>query len=125
MTAGAAGPVGFFEQGFAALTGHAPFAWQQRLYAEHFARGHVPPALDIPTGLGKTAVIVVWLIALALQAENGAVRLPRRLVYVVDRRTVVDQATEVAEELRRTLKGAPPGSFAAQIRDQLSKLCID
>jgi hypothetical protein len=45
MTAGAAGPVGFFEQGFAALTGHAPFAWQQRLYAEHFARGHVPPAL--------------------------------------------------------------------------------
>jgi CRISPR-associated endonuclease/helicase Cas3 len=48
----------------------------------------------------------VWLIALARQAETGAVKLPRRLVYVVDRRTVVDQATAVAEGLRRRLRAA-------------------
>jgi CRISPR-associated endonuclease/helicase Cas3 len=52
------------------------------------------PALDIPTGLGKTATIAVWLVARALGAP-----LPRRLAYVVDRRAVVDQATEVAEKL--------------------------
>jgi CRISPR-associated endonuclease/helicase Cas3 len=105
MTA-AVGEQAFFAEGFAALTGHEPFGWQSRLFRDHFARGEVPAALDIPTGLGKTSVIVVWLIALAWQAENGGVRLPRRLVYVVDRRTVVDQATDVAEELRRRLRAA-------------------
>ena len=39
--------------------------------------------------------MAVWLVARALGAS-----LPRRLVYVVDRRAVVDQATEVAESLR-------------------------
>jgi CRISPR-associated endonuclease/helicase Cas3 len=95
-----------FDQAFAALTGHPPFGWQRRLYEECFAQGEVPAALDIPTGLGKTAVMAVWLIALARQAESGGVRLPRRLVYVVDRRTVVDQATAVAEGLRRRLQAA-------------------
>ncbi|MEY4583192.1 MAG: hypothetical protein RL701_7895, partial [Pseudomonadota bacterium] len=53
-----------------------------------------PRALDIPTGLGKTAVMAIWLVARACGAK-----LPRRLVYVVDRRAVVDQATDVAEAL--------------------------
>lgn len=53
-------------------------------------------AIDIPTGLGKTGVMAVWLVARALGAS-----VPRRLVYVVDRRAVVDQATEVAESLRK------------------------
>lgn len=39
--------------------------------------------------------MAVWLVARALGAS-----VPRRLVYVVDRRAVVDQATEVAESLR-------------------------
>jgi CRISPR-associated endonuclease/helicase Cas3 len=58
-------------------------------------QGEIPRALDIPTGLGKTAVMAIWLVARA----SGA-RLPRRLVYVVDRRAVVDQATEEAVKLR-------------------------
>ncbi len=87
-----------FEDAFHALTGHLPFPWQQRLYEQYFAGGTLPPAVDIPTGLGKTAVIAVWLLARAAGAK-----LPRRLVYVVDRRTVVDQATEFAERLQRAL----------------------
>jgi len=71
----------------------APFPWQIDLL-RLLLRGEVVPALDIPTGLGKTAVMAVWLVARALGAS-----LPRRLVYVVDRRVVVDQATEVAESL--------------------------
>jgi hypothetical protein len=31
-----------FDDAFRALTGHEPFAWQGRLYAEHFARDEVP-----------------------------------------------------------------------------------
>ena len=76
---------------FRTLTGFAPLCWQTRLYREHFAGGELPLSVDGPTGLGKTSVIALWLIARA----RGA-RLPRRLVYVVDWRAVVDQATDEA-----------------------------
>ena len=72
-----------------------PFPWQQELL-QRFAAGKIERALDIPTGLGKTSVMAIWLVARALGAA-----LPRRLAYVVDRRAVVDQATEVAVRLRK------------------------
>lgn len=87
---------------FEALTGHCPLRWQQRLY-DSFVRGIVPPTCAIPTGLGKTSVIPIWLIALATKPNC----LPRRLVYVVNRRTVVDQATREAEKLRTRLLKNP------------------
>lgn len=73
--------------------GQSAFPWQME-FLRRFLRGEKVQALDIPTGLGKTATMAVWLVARALGAP-----LPRRLVYVVDRRAVVDQATEVAESL--------------------------
>ncbi len=74
--------------------GDTPFPWQDKLLTR-FGHGNIPAAVDIPTGLGKTAVMAIWLVARA----QGA-KLPRRLVYVVDRRAVVDQATTEAERLR-------------------------
>ncbi len=74
--------------------GDTPFPWQEELFTR-FAKGTIERSLDIPTGLGKTAVMAIWLVARA----HGA-PLPRRLVYVVDRRAVVDQATDVAKGLR-------------------------
>jgi CRISPR-associated endonuclease/helicase Cas3 len=117
----------FFDSGFRVLTSHPPLGWQRRLFTEHFVRGEIPTALDIPTGLGKTSVIVIWLLALAWQAEhrNHAMRLPRRLVYVVNRRTVVDQATDVAQGLRQALRHALAAGPAARLRDALASLCID
>ena len=88
-----------FGDAFETLTSHAPFPWQKRLFEEYFASGLLPPAVDIPTGLGKTAVMAVWLLARAAGAA-----LPRRLVYVVDRRAVADQATAFAQQLRDVLK---------------------
>ena len=88
-----------FPNAFEALTGHPPFPWQRRLFEGWLARGSLPPAVDIPTGLGKTAVMAVWLLARAAGAA-----LPRRLVYVVDRRAVVDQATEFAKRLHDKLE---------------------
>lgn len=93
-----------FEHAFQVLTGYHPLRWQSRLFAQYFERGALPQAIDVPTGLGKTAVMALWLIARA----QGA-RLPRRLVYVVDRRAVVDQATEFAVGLR--LKLDQPAAF--------------
>lgn len=90
-----------FEQTFEDLTGHPPFPWQVELY-RMFIAGEFPQSCDLPTGLGKTSVIAVWLIALA----NRPDLIPRRLVYVVNRRTVVDQTTDEVEKLRRNLCGA-------------------
>ncbi len=44
--------------------------------------------------------MAIWLVARACGAG-----LPRRLVYVVDRRAVVDQATDFAEDLRKCVDG--------------------
>lgn len=79
-----------------------PFPWQRSLLVRHFIEGEIPRALDLPTGLGKTSVMAIWLVARALGAA-----LPRRLVYVVDRRAVVDQATETALGLRRWVDDNP------------------
>lgn len=83
--------------------GHRPFAWQERLF-QHLCRGEIPSALDLPTGLGKTSVIAIWLLARALPSEDARKVLPHRLVYIVDRRAVVDQATSEAERLRDSLE---------------------
>lgn len=89
-----------FDQCFQAATGNPPFRWQRRLY-ERLVRGEIPARCDIATGLGKTSVIPVWALALAHQLATVSrdLQLPRRFVYLVDRRVVVDQATEEAEAL--------------------------
>ena len=84
---------------------HPPFRWQTRLL-QRLLDTDLPRIVDVPTGLGKTSVMALWLIALA----EGA-RLPRRLVYVVDRRAVVDQATRFAERLRLNM----PRELAAKL----------
>ena len=81
--------------GFAKLTGRPPFHWQRRLFEDWFARGRLPSACDIPTGLGKTSVIALWYLAVRAGAA-----VPRRLIYVVDRRAVVDQATTEAVRIK-------------------------
>lgn len=93
-----------FQRVFFRWTGHEPLPWQVRLFDE-FVAGRFPGACDIPTGLGKTAVIAIWLLALA--KTLGRDGFPRRLVYVVNRRTVVDQATREVERLRQRLSEDP------------------
>ena len=78
-----------------------PFPWQQRML-ERLKENDVPRALDLPTGLGKTSVMPLWLLARLEQPT-----LPRRLFYVVDRRAVVDQASAVAERLREVVEEIP------------------
>lgn len=114
-----------FESMFETLTGHAPMRWQQRLYGEHFAKGELPSAISVPTGLGKTVVMAIWLVALAEQMKaRGKPELPRRLVYVVDRRAVVDQATKFAETLRKNLSKPEIRAFADALGLENGKLPI-
>jgi CRISPR-associated endonuclease/helicase Cas3 len=101
-----------FATDFERLTGKAPLPWQEALF-QRFMTGHIPRACDLPTGLGKTMVIVIWLLALVSNPK-----LPRRLVYVVNRRTVVDQSTTIAEEVANRLQQAE----ASHLRDALRAL---
>lgn len=78
-----------------------PFPWQEDLLSR-LRRGEVPKALDVPTGLWKTSVMAIWLLARA----SGA-NVPRRLIYIVDRRAVVDQATDEAMRLLRVVDANP------------------
>ena len=86
-----------FRSQFELLTQHPPMPWQEDLFHKHFALGRIPQSCNLPTGLGKTSVMAIWLVALA----SGGGTLPRRLVYVVNRRTVVDQATREARREQR------------------------
>ena len=79
-----------FKKSFEQLTGNKPFPWQEALYAL-FSSGAFPSSCNIPTGLGKTSVLAIWLIA----QSRFPHLTPRRLVYVVNRRTVVDRERSV------------------------------
>ena len=97
-----------FDIAFEQLTGNRPFPWQRDLYENWFSKGKFPDACILPTGMGKTSVVAVWLIALANKKP-----VPRRLVYVVNRRTVVDQTTDEVEKYRKNLAAAGiPGPLA-------------
>jgi CRISPR-associated endonuclease/helicase Cas3 len=91
---------------FEALTGYQPFHWQTRLYEvlTQNAPGRWPTVVDLPTGLGKTHVITTWLCALTTTLEAGEnLPFPRRLIYIVNRRTVVDQSTSLVTSLVQRL----------------------
>src|SRR5579872_3971306 len=95
-----------FRSAFSTLAGtEGHFPWQWALY-QRFLAGDFPASCSLPTGLGKTSVIHIWLLALAHAPDL----VPRRLVYVVNRRTVVDQSTDEALRLRDRL-GEVPGLY--------------
>lgn len=90
---------------FKALHGYDPFPWQRRLAARILDEEAWPPLLDIPTGLGKTSAIDVALFVLAARPESA----PRRIMLVVDRRVVVDQAADHARKIQLMLQRATDG----------------
>jgi len=98
---------------FDALWGYAPFDWQTRLLASVVAAGW-PSTLDLPTGAGKTATLDIAVFALALDAARPAPerKQSRRIVLVVDRRVVVDQAFDRAALVAKKLSEAKDGILA-------------
>lgn len=104
-----------FQDAFKLLTDNPPFPWQEALYRDWFSI-KFPATCSLPTGLGKTSVVAIWLLALAQHPE----KVPRRLVYVVNRRTVVDQTTNEIEKYRAAIQNV----VALQpMREQLANLC--
>ncbi len=86
---------GFFRQVYG--KGENPFPYQNRLAEQPW-----PDALSVPTGLGKTAGVVLSWLYKRLTKDPGT---PRRLVYCLPMRVLVEQ---VAEETREWLSQAAP-----------------
>lgn len=95
-----------FSELFKNITGNTPYPWQQRLY-QSFLDGKIPTYLDIPTGLGKTSIMVIWLIAKAKSKTDNNIKIPTRLIYIVDRRVIVDQATDEAQNILEKINSIP------------------
>src|SRR5438105_14963617 len=77
---------------FENATGHLPFDYQKRL-AEGECRSRL---INIPTGLGKTAAVVVaWLWN---RVQLGNPKWPRRLVYCLPMRTLVEQTQQEVQK---------------------------
>lgn len=93
-----------FSAWFARATGHAPYAYQQRLAEEGW-----PSVLCVPTGAGKTAAAVLSHVWRRRHHPDLQVRrsTPRRLVLVEPMRVLVDQ---VQADTRRWLERAGLGA---------------
>jgi CRISPR-associated endonuclease/helicase Cas3 len=95
-----------FDELYCALSGHdRACLWQYRLFTDLEA-GRFPTDVELATGLGKTSIIALWVLAVGRSLALRSTVVPRRLAYVVDRRVVVDQASEFAEQVRESLEVA-------------------
>jgi CRISPR-associated endonuclease/helicase Cas3 len=77
-----------YSQVYLEATGKAPFPYQLRL-TEDTA---IPNVIKIPTGLGKTsAIILAWIWRRFFAEQDIRSKTPRRLVYCLPMRTLVEQ----------------------------------
>jgi CRISPR-associated endonuclease/helicase Cas3 len=72
-----------------ATCGSEPYPYQERLATVGDA---LPVLLDVPTGLGKTAaVLLAWIWRRRFAADSVRSQTPRRLVYCLPMRVLVEQ----------------------------------
>ncbi|MGQ9583671.1 MAG: hypothetical protein ACUVV6_09225, partial [Thermoplasmatota archaeon] len=82
---------GRFAEMFQKATGHEPYPYQTRLALSP----ELPQLIDVPTGAGKTAAVVMaWLWRRRFAAEYFRKATPRRLVYCLPMRVLVEQTRD-------------------------------
>lgn len=112
-----------FGEFFREVHGVEPFAWQADLASAVLSGEGWPEAVDVPTGMGKTALLDVAVFALAAQAGLPADQrsAPTRTMFIVDRRVIVDQAFRRAGKLVDAL-ASPDGEVVATVAAALRVL---
>jgi CRISPR-associated endonuclease/helicase Cas3 len=90
--------VSSFEEFFrtATATGERPEGHRPHGYQARIARGGLPDVVKAPTGTGKTGVILAWLWRRLSEEDRDAT--PRRLIYALPQRTLVDQTAGEARK---------------------------
>lgn len=113
-----------FAQFMQEIHGNPPFSWQSTAVEETLRRESWPATVDVPTGLGKTAMLdaAVFLLAMSVGGEAPPGLGRRRIYLVVDRRIVVDQAYAHGQRIAHALEGAQAGTICWQIAQRLRSL---
>jgi len=110
---------------FEAVHGCSAFPWQERLARKVVGSGEWPPLLDLPTASGKTATIDVAVFHLACESRKAAERsAPMRILFVIDRRIVVDEAFGRARRIAEKLRSGTDGVLL-KVKQRLSQLSGD
>lgn len=77
-----------FPDFFQVATGFRPYPYQETLAT----CSDLPQVLSVPTGAGKTAAVVLsWLYRRRFSIDGIGVNAPRRLVYCLPMRALVEQ----------------------------------
>lgn len=105
---------------FEAVHEHPPYPWQVRLTEQVLTEECWPEIIDLPTGAGKTAVLDTAVFALAAKPEV----FPRRVVFVIDRRIVVDQVYKRAHRISDSIRDADSGVLD-RVRSALYEVAAD
>lgn len=106
-----------FSEYFREVHGHDPFPWQRRLTAQVLEERRWPDVIDLPTGTGKTAVLDTAVFTLAARPDV----FPRRVVFVIDRRIVVDQVVDRAKQIEKEIsQGSAP--VLQSMKDRLKEI---
>lgn len=86
---------------FTSLTSHPePHPWQQALASETVCRSRI---VRVPTGLGKTEGVITTWTWHSLVREGGDHAWPRRLVWCLPMRVLVEQTIAVADAIASQL----------------------
>jgi len=99
-----------FRNFFQELFGYYPFPWQLQMAKTGWRD------ITAPTGTGKTAIIAAWFWKLANNKDA-----PTRLIYLVDRRMIVDDVYRYAASIAQSIADATDGPLKEvgdQIRDR-------
>lgn len=82
-------------------TGHLPYPYQARLATEEL----LPQILSVPTGVGKTAAAILsWVFRRRFASDEIRKATPRRLVYCLPMRTLVEQTRDASVAWLANLK---------------------
>jgi len=105
-----------FNEFFVTATTYKPFPYQKILaLADDF-----PAILSVPTGAGKTAaVILAWLWKRRFADKKTRNKTPRRLVYCLPMRVLVEQTRDEAETWLKNL-----GLLAKKQGDEATKIKV-
>jgi len=95
-----------FEGFFQSATGNSPYAYQSRLAGNDSGTTCNSQFINIPTGLGKTAAVVLAWLWNRVQLQNP--NWPRRLIYCLPMRTLVEQTRDEASKWVKNLANAFP-----------------
>ncbi len=111
-----------FQEFFITATWHEPFDYQRRLAGGDCGKECCSQLINVPTGLGKTAAVVLAWLWNRVQVRNP--EWPRRLVYCLPMRTLVEQTRDNVFEwlVRLGHAAAPEDETVASARMRLAIL---